>query len=93
MAGLDHSPPPQQETRDPVVERYNARVGLILFALYLLAYGTYVFINALRPALMDVVVFSGLNLAVISGFALIGGAFLLAILYAWLCRKPRGDRA
>jgi len=93
MAGFDHSPPPPAEARDLPVERYNARLGLVLFAVYLAGYGAYVAINAFRPALMDKVPFLGINLAVSSGFLLIVGALVLALLYAWLCRKPGGNRA
>jgi uncharacterized membrane protein (DUF485 family) len=64
----------------------------VLFAVYLAAYGAYVFINAFRPAVMDEIVFSGINLAVSSGLALIVGALVLAVLYAWLCGKPHGGR-
>jgi dipeptide/tripeptide permease len=31
--------------------------------------------------------FAGINLAVWYGFALIAGALVLAIVYAWLCRR------
>jgi uncharacterized membrane protein (DUF485 family) len=93
MAGLDHSHLPPPERRDPASERYNSRLGLILFAIYLAAYAAYVVINAFRPALMDEVVFSGINLAVASGLALIVGAVILAVLYAARCRLPKGDRA
>lgn len=93
MAGFNHSPPPPTEARDLPVERYNARLGLVLFVVYLAAYGAYVAINSFQPALMDRVPFLGLNLAVSSGFGLIGGALVLALLYAWLCRKPGGNRA
>ena len=93
MAGLDHSHLPPPETRDPVVERYNARLGIVLFAIYLVGYGLFVLINAFRPTMMDDVVFAGINLAVASGLALIVGALVLAIVYAWFCRKPHGGRA
>jgi uncharacterized membrane protein (DUF485 family) len=93
VAGFDHTPLPPPEVRDPAVERYNARLGLVLFAVYLAAYGAYVAINAFRPGLMDEVVFSGINLAVASGFGLIIGAVILAVLYAVSCRLPRGGRA
>ena len=42
---------------------------------------------------MDEVVFSGINLAVASGMFLIVAALVLALLYAWLCKKPRGGSA
>jgi uncharacterized membrane protein (DUF485 family) len=93
MAGLHPSPSTPKEPRDPVAERRALRVGLVLFFLYLAGYAVYVAINAFRPAWMDAIVFSGINLAVAYGFALIAGAFVLAILYAWLCRKPNGGRA
>jgi uncharacterized membrane protein (DUF485 family) len=90
MPGIDHSHLPPPEVRDPAVERYNARLGLVLFAVYLAAYGAYVLINTFRPAVMDEVPFLGVNLAVSSGFALIVGALVLALLYAALCRTPKG---
>lgn len=88
MPSLDHAPLPD-EPRDPAVERYNARLGLILFAVYLIAYGAFVGINAFAPAVMDQLV-GRLNLAVVYGLALIGWAVLLAVVYALLCRKPAG---
>lgn len=93
MAGFTHSSTPPDEVRDLPVEQYNARTGLVLFIVYLVCYGAYVYINAFRPALMDEVPFLGINLAVSSGFGLIGGALVLALLYAKLCRKPGGNRA
>jgi hypothetical protein len=30
----------------------------------------------------------GVNLAIWYGFGLIGGALVLALIYAWLCREP-----
>ncbi len=92
MAGLDHSHLPPDEPRDPVAERHNARLGLALFALYLLGYGAYVLVNAFWPAVMDRDV-GGVNLAVASGMVLIVGALVLALVYAALCRAPKGDRA
>jgi len=90
MAGLHPSPPPPAEVRDPVAERFNARLGLLLFAIYLAAYGAYVLINAFRPAVMDELVGAGVNLAVASGMGLIVGALVLALVYAALCRRPGG---
>ena len=84
-----HAPPVPEEVSDPIVERYNARLGLFLFAVYLLAYGAFVIINAFWPALMDRVVAAGLNLAVVYGLGLIVGALVLALIYTCLCRTPR----
>jgi Protein of unknown function, DUF485 len=93
MAGLDHPHLPPEETRDPVAERHNARLGLVLFAVYLAGYGAYVAISTFRPAVMDKVPFLGINLAVVSGMGLIIGAFVLALVYAALCRTPKGGGA
>jgi uncharacterized membrane protein (DUF485 family) len=92
MAGFDHSHLPPDEVRDPGAERHNARLGLGLFAVYLLGYGVYVLINAFWPALMDRVV-GGVNVAVASGMVLIVGALVLALVYANFCRTPTGGRA
>lgn len=64
----------------------NARIGMILFAVYLVLYGGFVFLNALAPAAMEVRPFAGVNLAILYGFGLIVAALALALLYGWLCR-------
>jgi uncharacterized membrane protein (DUF485 family) len=92
MAHIDHSHLPPPEVRDPGVERYNARLGLVLFAVYLSAYTAYVLINAFKPTVMDELV-GGVNLAVASGMGLIVGALVLALVYAALARRPGEGRA
>lgn len=72
--------------------QFNARLGLILFAVYLVLYLAFVLINAFAADVMDTIVAAGLNLAIVYGFALILFAFVLAILYGWLCRvEPMTD--
>jgi len=66
----------------------NARLGLILFGIYLGIYGSFVLINAFAPNLMESTPFAGVNLAILFGFALIIAAFLLSLLYGWLCSAP-----
>ncbi|MFT3880100.1 MAG: DUF485 domain-containing protein [Gemmatales bacterium] len=87
-----HRPAMPEEKSNPLVERYNARLGMALF-LYLLFYGSFVVINAAWPHWMDVVVWSGLNLAVVYGLGLIVGAFVLALVYALLCKTPAKEAA
>ena len=70
----------------------NARYGLILFAVYSLLYGTFMALTAFAPQVMEIVVLGGLNLAVLYGLGLIVAAFLLALVYAWLCRAPATPR-
>lgn len=88
MPHLDHTPTPD-EPRDLVSERHNARLGLLLFGVYLLAYAVFVGISAFVPSVMDATV-GRLNVAVVYGLALIGGAVVLAVVYAVLCRTPAG---
>ena len=63
-----------------------------LFGLYLAAYATYTILTAFNATLMAWKPFGGVNLAVLSGFGLIGAAFALALLYWWLARDARGTR-
>jgi uncharacterized membrane protein (DUF485 family) len=92
MAGLLDGNAPDT-THDMAAVRANARTGLILFAFYFAAYAAFVLTNAFSPKTMDMQVVSGLNLAVVSGMALIVSAFVLALIYTALCRKPGGGRS
>jgi uncharacterized membrane protein (DUF485 family) len=95
MGGFDHQMPRDQDA-ERVLEPHhratrNARLGMVLFLAYLAFYGAFVLINTFRPELMDYVPAAGVSLAIWYGFALIGVALVLALLYAWLCRG-REDR-
>lgn len=59
-------------------------LGLKLFLLYLSAYSVFVGLNAFWPDVMKKPAFAGVNLAIVYGFGLIIGAFVLALLYAVL---------
>ena len=74
----------------PTVAR-NARIGLWLFAVYLLLYGGFMALNAFYPARMSTPVLGGVNLAVTYGLVLIVGAFVLALLYMFLVRARAED--
>lgn len=69
------------------METRSARIGMVLFGVYLLLYGGFVLINAFSPSTMELTPISGVNLAIIYGFVLIIAAFLLALLYGWICRE------
>jgi uncharacterized membrane protein (DUF485 family) len=45
---------------------------------------------AFAPALMERTI-AGVTLAIMSGFGLIIAAFVLALVYGWLCRLPAED--
>jgi hypothetical protein len=66
---------------------YKMRLGIWMFLCYSLFYAGFVAINLIAPQLMELLVFSGLNLATVYGFALIVVALLQALVYDWLCRK------
>lgn len=93
MAALDHGPNVPDETEHPETVSRNTRYGLVLFAVYLALYVTYVLVNAFAPQVMERTPVAGVNLAVLSGFGLIAAAFLLALLYGWLCRNGAGTDA
>lgn len=65
----------------------NARVGLILFGVYLVLYGGFVLLNAFSPTTMEMTPIAGVNLAILYGFGLIISAIVLALLYGFLCRN------
>ena len=67
--------------------RFNSRLGMTLFALYLMFYLGFVLISAFAADWMEVTVLGGLNLAIVYGFGLILLALLLALIYGWGCRS------
>jgi uncharacterized membrane protein (DUF485 family) len=85
MGGFDHKPA-EPKPEDNRAAARNARYGIVLFVFYLALYTAFVLLNAFRPQVMDVTPLAGINLAVLYGLALIVTAFVLALVYAWLCR-------
>jgi uncharacterized membrane protein (DUF485 family) len=68
----------------------NARIGLILFAVYVLLYAGFISVAALRPDTMDIpTAFGSVNLAIMYGMGLIFAALLLAFIYMLVCRDER----
>ena len=66
---------------------YNARLGLILFVIYLAIYGVFVGLCAFKYTSMAEPWLGGVNVAVWYGFVLIVGAFVMAVIYLAMCRK------
>lgn len=85
MVGLDHGANQPDDSEHPGLTARNTRYGLVLFTVYLLIYSAYVLINAFAPELMERSTW-GVTWAILSGFGLILAAFVLALLYGWLCR-------
>jgi uncharacterized membrane protein (DUF485 family) len=93
VPGLDHGTNFPDRSETPETAARNSRYGLALFAVYLILYGAFVGVSAFAPEMMERKPVAGVNLAILSGFGLIGAAFLLAMIYGWLCRSetPAGD--
>jgi len=83
MASPDHLP----EEEHPELVVRNSRTGLWLFAVYCVIYGGFVVLCTFAPEIIGAKPFGGINLAVIYGFALIGLAFAMALIYLALCRR------
>jgi uncharacterized membrane protein (DUF485 family) len=91
MPGFDHGPNPTSAAELPEVAARNSRYGLALFAIYLLLYGVFVLANVFAPQVMESAPLWGVKLTILSGFGLIAVAFLLALVYGWLCRRRPGE--
>ena len=93
MADLTSNPTgdPIHELTNTAAERYNRRLGLWLFALYLALYVGFVGIIFADYRIMARQVFAGLNLAIVYGFGLILAAFVLALIYFVACRREAAD--
>lgn len=72
---------------------YKMRLGIRMFVFYSLFYASFVAINLLSPLTMAAIVFAGLNLATVYGFALIIVALIEALIYDALCRKKEAEFA
>jgi uncharacterized membrane protein (DUF485 family) len=89
MAGLDYKAPAPREREDAAVVTHNTRMGVILFVVYVLFYGGFMALSAFWPEVMSKPWLSGVNLAVAYGFALMGAALVLAMVYMRVCRKSK----
>ena len=72
---------------------YKMRLGIRMFFFYAFFYASFVAINLLSPLAMATIVFAGLNLATVYGFALIIVALIEALIYDALCRRKEAEFA
>ncbi len=70
---------------------YKMRLGVWMFVFYSIFYASFVAINLLSPLAMATIVFAGLNLATVYGFALIIVALIEALIYDAMCRKKEAE--
>lgn len=90
MAYLNHAmSEPHDLYEAEHADRRNARTGLMLFWIYFVVYAGFVGLCAFAWQVMKREIL-GVNLAIVYGFALIGFAFVLAMIYMWMTR-PAGN--
>lgn len=82
--------PATPASKDPA-GAYKMRLGIRMFILYTLFYAGFVAINLIIPNAMAIIVFAGLNLATVYGFALIVVALLEALIYDFFCRRKEAE--
>lgn len=70
---------------------YKTRTGVYLFIIYVLVYIGFIAINVVSPKTMGMKIFAGLNLAVVYGFGLIVLAFVMGLIYDYLCTKKENE--
>jgi len=87
---MDHGPAVQYEEHEDLIA-YKSKIGIKLFFVYALVYVVFVVINTVKPALMDVKVLFGVNLASIYGFSLIILAIILGLIYNSICSKKEAE--
>jgi uncharacterized membrane protein (DUF485 family) len=69
----------------------NARLGLVLFFIYLALYVGFILFSAFAKETMAKPTLHGVNFAIVYGFALIIGALVLALIYMVLCVSEKVD--
>lgn len=84
---------PVSSTGKDYAVAYKTRLGVWMFLSYCIFYAGFVLINLWKATLMEQVIFLGLNLATVYGFALIVVALILAIIYNILCSKQEHAHA
>lgn len=87
---MDHGPAVHFEEHEDLIA-YKSKVGIKLFFVYALVYVVFVVINTVKPAIMDVKVLFGVNLASIYGFSLIILAIVLGLIYNSICSKKEAE--
>ena len=65
---------------------YNARLGLVFFAIYAAVYAGFIGVCTFDYEAMGKPVFEGLNLAIVYGMALILLAIVMAVIYMFMAK-------
>lgn len=70
---------------------YKAKLGIFLFAFYGVFYAGFIIINTLFPKVMGILLLFEVNLAIYYGSGLIILAFVMGIIYNFLCSKKEKE--
>jgi uncharacterized membrane protein (DUF485 family) len=70
---------------------YKSKLGVYMFIAYVLVYAGFIVINVASPKLMGVIVFAGLNLALVYGVGLIVLAIVMGLIYNKLCTAKEDE--
>lgn len=70
---------------------YKSKLGVYMFIVYVIVYAGFIAINVISPKTMGVLVFAGLNLAIVYGFGLIVLAIIMGLIYNHLCTKKEDE--
>ena len=76
---------------DPIIEAsstHNARLGIVFFLLYFALYAGFIVIATFKYEWMSRPALGGLNVAIVYGMGLIIAAFVLAVIYMMMCKRP-----
>ena len=73
-----------RNSRQPDDGTEASRLGLFLFWIYVALYGGFMALVLVRPDLLSLRPFGGVNLAILYGMGLIAAAFVLAVVYMLL---------
>ena len=78
-------------TPDTARNSAKAKLGIVMFIIYVLIYAGFIIINVASPKTMGVILFAGLNVAVVYGFGLIILAVVMGLIYNKLCTNKEDE--
>lgn len=79
---------PAQDSGPDPASRYKSRLGVVMCLIYTTVYAGFVLANVVAEGqAMQLMVFMGLNLAVVYGMGLIIFALVLALIYNAMCAR------
>ncbi len=85
---------PATESGPAPASRYKTRLGVVMFLIYCVFYVGFVLTNVLTEGeAMQIMLFAGLNLAVVYGVGLIVLALVMALIYNHLCTSKEHEVA